>query len=116
MQVRRSRVSYADTGRFQKIIDEPVQFAMRLPCMVTMQKHNYGQRPRVSLIRISDNEPNQFAESLSSSLIAFEGSSLDRNGFERLSQLLASFVSVDCGQQIQLRVTVVAPVRLSAAR
>src|SRR5436305_10051925 len=111
MQIRRSRISYAeyDTGRFQKIIDELVQFTMRLSCVVTMQKHNYRQRLRISLIRISDDEPNHFAESLFSSLIAFGGSSFESNGFERFGQLLDSFVSVFCWQQIQLRVTVVAP-------
>jgi hypothetical protein len=117
VQVRRSRVSYAeyDTGRFQKIIDELVQFAMRLSCMVTMQKHNYGQRLRSSLIRISDDEPNQFAESSFSSLIALGGSSLERNGFESFGQLLDRLVSVFCRQQIQLGVTVVAPMSNSRA-
>lgn len=43
VQVRRSSISYAeyDSRRFQEIIDELAQFPMRLPRVVTMQKHNY---------------------------------------------------------------------------
>jgi len=43
VQVWRSIISYAEhnSRRFQEIIDELVQLSMRLPGVITMQKHNY---------------------------------------------------------------------------
>src|SRR5215467_6329087 len=85
VQVWRSRVSYTeyDARRLEKIIDQFIQFSMRLPCVIAMEKHNHGQRLRMFLIGVSDDEPNQLAERLFSSRIAGGCSSFERNGLER---------------------------------
>ena len=85
VQVWRSVVPYPEnnTRGFQKVIDEVVQFAMWLSCVVTMQKDDHGQRLWIPPIGVSDDEPNYVAERLLSRLIARRCTSLERNGLER---------------------------------
>src|SRR5215470_10000533 len=88
---------------------------MRLSCVVTMQKHDHGHRPRIPAIGIADDKPNHFAERLLSSLIAGRRTSFERNRLERIAQFLHSCTAVFCGQQIESAVTVVAPMSNSHA-
>src|ERR1700758_2595457 len=100
-QVRRLNISYAkyDSRRFQEVIDELVQFAMRLSRMVTVQKYNYRQRLRIPAVGISDDEANHFAERLFSNLIASRCASFESNRFLSFGQLFDGLIAGFGGQQ-----------------
>src|SRR5215471_8101587 len=117
VQLGRSIVSYAEhnTRRFQKIIDELIQFPARLSGVITMQEHDHRERLGVSPIGVADDESNQFAESLFSSLIAGGRTSFERNGLERSRQFVNGLIAVFRRRQIELGVTVVAPMSNSYA-
>src|SRR5215469_3657837 len=67
---------------FQKVIDQLVQFPMRLSCMISMQEYDHRQRLRISAICVSDDEPNYFAERDFSNLISRGRTSFKRYRFE----------------------------------
>src|SRR5215472_17972137 len=111
-QVRRSSVPYAEhnAGGFQEIINEFVQLPMWLSGMITVQKDDHRQWLRIFLVGIPDDEANQVAESLFPSLIGGGPTSFEWDRLESFTQFLNSFIVVFGRLQIEVAVTIVAPV------
>ena len=90
-----------------------VEFSMRLSGVISMQKHNHGQRLRISAIGVADDKVNHLAERSFLHLVGRVCTSLKWNRFECFCQYPDGSVTVFGGRQIELGLTVVAPVSYS---
>jgi hypothetical protein len=118
-KVQYRRVPIPDTecnsGRFKKVIDDLVQFAARLASMIAMQKYDYRQWPRITLIRVADDESHQAAKCLFSGVIAPEGATFKVNRLQAFGEHGDGSVPIRGGQQIEMGFAVITPMGYSDA-